>query len=267
MENSALTAFLLTLIAGASTAIGAALTFVIRRNDFKILALGMSFSAGVMIYISFMDIMPMAMEMIARDGGFFGGKIGKMLGFGAFFGGVGVAALIDYLVPEHVDSAEIGARAHSDSARAEKARHAALMTAIAISVHNFPEGLSVFITTLEDVRVGLAIALAITLHNIPEGISVALPIYNATGDKKRAFWFAALSGLAEPAGALAVYFVFAPILTPQTVGAALSLTAGIMVYISLDELLPTAKEYGHEHYGIVGVFAGMAFIAAGSLIF
>lgn len=122
-------------------------------------------------------------------------------------------------------------------------------------------------TSLEDVKMGAAIAFAITLHNIPEGISVALPIYNATGDKKRAFWMASLSGLAEPAGAIAAYLVFAPILTPAVVGGALALTAGIMVYISLDELLPMAKEYGQEHYGIFGVFAGMAFIAIGSLAF
>lgn len=140
------------------------------------------------------------------------------------------------------------------------------MTAIAISIHNFPEGLSVFVTTLENVKMGAAIALAIILHNIPEGISVALPIYNSTGNKKRAFWIASLSGLAEPAGALAAYLVFAPFITQPFTGAILALTAGIMVFISLDELLPMAKEYGQEHYGIIGAFAGMAFIAAGSLI-
>lgn len=265
MNDGALIPFLLTLIAGGATAIGAGLTFVIRKNDFRVLALGMSFSAGVMIYVSFMDIMPMSVEFMGGAESPMAGKPGRAAAYAMFFAGVVAAAIIDYLVPEHVESDKIGGCPHCESK--SKTKHAALLTAIAISAHNFPEGLSVFVTSLEDVKMGAAIAFAITLHNIPEGISVALPIYNATGDKKRAFWMASLSGLAEPAGAIAAYLVFAPILTPAVVGGALALTAGIMVYISLDELLPMAKEYGQEHYGIFGVFAGMAFIAIGSLAF
>lgn len=264
MNDGVLIPFLLTLIAGGATAIGAGLTFVIRKNDFRVLALGMSFSAGVMIYVSFMDIMPMSLEFMGGEESPVAGKLGRAAAYAMFFAGVAAAAVIDYLVPEHVESDKIGGNPCGSNS---KTRHAALLTAIAISVHNFPEGLSVFVTSLEDVKMGAAIAFAITLHNIPEGISVALPIYNATGDKKRAFWIASLSGLAEPAGAVAAYLVFAPVLTPAVVGGALAFTAGIMVYISLDELLPMAKEYGQEHYGIFGVFAGMAFIAIGSLAF
>lgn len=264
MENSAIISLALTFIAGASTAIGAALTFFMRKNDFRVLALGMSFSAGVMIYISFMDIMPMSVDFISGGEGFLKGKAGIALAYAMFFVGVIAAAVIDYFVPAHVESEKIGAAPQCP--QKTKAKHAALMTAIAISIHNFPEGLSVFVTTLENVKMGAAIALAIILHNIPEGISVALPIYNSTGNKKRAFWIASLSGLAEPAGALAAYLVFAPFITQPFIGAILALTAGIMVFISLDELLPMAKEYGQEHYGIIGAFAGMAFIAAGSLI-
>ena len=147
-----------------------------------------------------------------------------------------------------------------------KATHAALFTALALFIHNFPEGLSVFVTTMEDVTIGLAVGLAIMLHNIPEGVAVALPVYNATGSKKRAFWTAALSGMAEPLGAVVAYFILAPFLSPVIIGGALALTAGLMVYISLDELLPMAREHAEAHYAIIGVFAGMALMAVISIV-
>jgi len=265
MDSNAATALLFTFIAGGATAIGAALTFFVKKDDFKIFALGMSFSAGVMIYLSFMEILPMSIEHMADTvngvASFTerGGHIAAVL---VFFAGVILAGIIDYLVPEHVDHDMIGAEP-----KKAKATHAALLTAIALSIHNFPEGLSVFVTSLENVSVGAAVAVAIMLHNIPEGMSVALPVYSATGSKKKAFWWATLSGLAEPAGAIVAYLLLLPFLSPALVGGALALTAGIMVYISLDELLPMAKEYGEEHYGIIGVFLGMALMAAVSIIF
>ena len=142
-----------------------------------------------------------------------------------------------------------------------------MLTAVAITVHNFPEGLSVFVAGLGDINTGLAVGFAIMLHNIPEGLSVSLPIYSATGKKWRSFAIGALSGLTEPLGALAAYFVLLPILTPSVVGAALASTAGIMVYIALDELLPMARDYGEEHYGIFGALAGIALMSVSSLLF
>ena len=265
MNDGALIPFLLTLIAGGATAIGAGLTFVIRKNDFRVLALGMSFSAGVMIYVSFMDIMPMSVEFMGGAESPMAGKLGRAAAYAMFFAGVVAAAIIDYLVPEHVESDKIGGCPHCESK--SKTKHAALLTAIAISAHNFPEGLSVFVTSLEDVKMGAAIAFAITLHNIPEGISVALPIYNATGDKKRAFWMASLSGLAEPVGALLAYLVLMPFMTPTLMGCILAAVAGIMVFISIDELLPAAREYGEAHTSIYGVVAGMALMAVSLLLF
>ena len=263
MEQNAIIALGLSLFAGAATGIGAALTFAVKKNDFKIFALGMSFSAGVMIYLSFMDILPMAIEHM--KGGFDGGesgRLGHLIAVLAFFAGVLCAGIIDYFVPEHVG------RDMVDNPRGGgKAGKTAMLTAAALAVHNFPEGLSVFVAGLEDITVGVGVAVAITLHNIPEGVSVALPIYSATGNKRKAFFWATFSGLAEPLGALAAYVILAPYLTPGSVGAALALTAGIMVYISLDELLPMAKEYGEEHYGIVGVFFGMALMAGVSIVF
>lgn len=265
MHDNATIALLLSLFAGASTAIGAALTFAVRRDDMKIFALGMSFSAGVMIYLSFMDILPMSIERMREGFGADAARLGHFCAVLAFFAGVLAAGVIDYFVPEHIDG-EMVEEAHS-APHTGGARKIALFTALALAIHNFPEGLSVFVSGLEDLTVGVGVAVAITLHNIPEGMSVALPVYSATGDRRKAFIWASLSGLAEPLGAFVAYLLLAPYLTPSVVGAALAFTAGLMVYISLDELLPMAKEYGQEHYGIVGVFAGMALMAAVSIIF
>ena len=262
MDHRVFLAFFLTLLAGLSTGIGSGIAFLCRSTNRKFLSVSLGFSAGVMIYVSLVEIMGEARETLVRE---LGTRPGSWATVAAFFGGMLVIAVIDKLIPEEENPHEV--KSMEGDPKAGQLMRMGVFTALAIAIHNFPEGLSVFVTSLEDVKMGAAIAFAITLHNIPEGISVALPIYNATGDKKRAFWIASLSGLAEPAGAVAAYLVFAPVLTPAVVGGALALTAGIMVYISLDELLPMAKEYGQEHYGIFGVFAGMAFIAIGSLAF
>lgn len=271
MNDHVLATFLITFVAGAATAIGAALTFLIKKNDFRYLALGMSFSAGVMIYLSFMDILPMSFEHIAQDcPSVFGlnpTKSGKIWAMLAFFIGAIAAALIDLFIPSHVHSEMLKGRSHLHKKDSAKFSRAALLTAIAITIHNFPEGLSVFVTGLEDINVGIAVGFAIMLHNIPEGISVSLPIYSATGRKGYAFTIGALSGLTEPLGAIVAYFFLAPFLSPSVIGAALALTAGIMIYISLDELLPMAREYGEEHYGIFGAFAGIGIMALATLIF
>lgn len=272
MDDNVFATFLITFVAGASTAIGSALTFFIKRNDFRWLALGMSFSAGVMIYISFMDILPLAFSHVASDGvslfGMGAEKSGKACGMLAFFAGAVVAGLIDAFIPTHVHG-EMLSGAEKSGARKDggKMGRAAILTAVAITVHNFPEGLSVFVAGLGDINTGLAVGFAIMLHNIPEGLSVSLPIYSATGKKWRSFAIGALSGLTEPLGALAAYFVLLPILTPSVVGAALVSTAGIMVYIALDELLPMARDYGEEHYGIFGALAGIALMSVSSLLF
>ena len=264
MNENAINALLLTIIAGGATSLGALLTFFVKQNNFRILALGMSFSAGVMIYLSFMDILPMAIEnmSIANNTS----KLGHIGAIVMFFIGVFLAGIIDYFVPEHLQSDDTPQKDKKNYA-SKRAHRAAILTALALAIHNFPEGFSVFVTSLENVAVGIGVAVAITLHNIPEGVSVALPIYSATGNKAKAFWVATASGIAEPLGAIFAYLIFAPILTPTISGMALALTAGLMVYIALDELLPMAREYGEEHYGIFGVFAGMALMATVSIFF
>ena len=293
MENSVFMPLFITFIAGMSTLVGAALTFIIKRNDVKLLALGMSFSAGVMIYLCFMDVMPLAVKFAASEAEE-ATKWPEIICVASFFLGGLLAGAIDWFVPEHIDSDMVGARGDNGvcncmnhgslrsgcescpvenghkthlKAQCNRTARAGLITAIALGIHNFPEGLSVFATSLSDINIGIAVGFAVLLHNIPEGISVALPVYNVTGNKKKAFMMSALSGLAEPVGAICAWLFLSPFLTPMLLGAILALTAGIMIYISLDELLPMAKEYGHEHYGIVGVFLGMALMAFSGIIF
>ena len=148
---------------------------------------------------------------------------------------------------------------HADDSK--KLRRVGILVAFSIAIHNFPEGLATFAVGLQGVKVALPIVIAIALHNIPEGIAMAVPIYQATGKKRQAFWLSLLSGLSEPLGALIGYFILLPFWSPTVEGALMALTAGIMVYISLDELLPTAERYGKHHYAIIGVVAGMMFMA------
>ncbi len=277
MNNQALNALILTFIAGGATAFGGALAFFIKRNNYRVLALGMSFSAGVMIYLSFMDILPMAISDMS--GVEAESKVGHFFAVLMFFIGAFLAGLIDYFIPEHLHSDDVEKSATSikskqllsnvnDKIALRKRNYrAAIMTAIALGVHNFPEGFSVFVTSFENLAVGVGVAVAISLHNIPEGVSVALPIYSATGSRRKAFFIAALSGMTEPLGAFVAYIVLAPYISPIVAGGTLALTAGLMVYIALDELLPMAREYGEEHYGIIGVFCGMGLMSAVDIIF
>lgn len=155
----------------------------------------------------------------------------------------------------------------------QKLMRMGLFTALAIAIHNFPEGLATFLAALEDPALGVAIAVAIALHNIPEGISVSVPIFYATGNRKKAFLYSVLSGLAEPVGAVIAYLALRLIVAdpdgafpPELMGILFSGVAGIMVYISLDELLPTSRAYGKGHDSLYGLFGGMVVMALSLLL-
>ena len=254
-ENVGL-ALLLTLAAGLSTGIGSAIAYFIKKPKIAYLAFALGLSAGVMIYISFMEMLPTAIH-----------DIGELRAIVAFFVGIGVIALIDLLVPEHENPHEFAGidepTAHSDSA---KLMRTGLMTALAIGIHNFPEGLATFAATLGDVKLGVFIAIAIAIHNIPEGIAVSVPIFFATKNKNKAFLYSFLSGLSEPVGAIIGYAILMPFLSPVLLAALLAFIAGIMIYISLDELLPMAHRYGHGHLVIAGIVAGMLIMAISLLM-
>lgn len=254
------TAFLFTLFAGLSTGIGGALIFFTKRTNTKYLTFSLGLSAGVMLYISFVEMFQEARHALAV----YGETWGEIWVTVSFFSGILLVGIIDKLVPESNNPHEpknFGAKAqHSTNNRLQKV---GVLTMIAIAIHNFPEGIATFATAAFDPSLGIAIAVAVAIHNIPEGLAIASPIYYATGNKKKAFWYSLLSGLAEPVGALFAFIFLMPILrsNPETIGVIMAAVAGIMVYISLDELLPTAEEFGEHHLSIFGLITGMAIMA------
>ena len=255
MEGNYINAFLLTLFAGLATGIGGLAIMFIRKFSPKVLSAALGFSAGVMIFLSFNEIIPEAGEMLKVN---FPHNYNWIVYLG-FIIGIIVAILIDYFLPDHIDAEEL---MHPDipSHNKHMLKRAGLFTAIAICVHNFPEGMATFLTTTQNFALGLSVAVAIAIHNIPEGIAVALPIYQVTGKKRYAMLYAALSGITEPIGALVGMFIFGLFLPQILIGALMAAVAGIMIYIAFDTLLPLAKEYGNWHLSMIGIVSGILFI-------
>ncbi|ECL9117890.1 zinc transporter ZupT [Campylobacter jejuni] len=273
-------AMILTLFAGFSTAIGSIIAFFSRKDDLRVLSLGLGFSAGVMIYISFMEILPTALKDFKNH---YDSHWAELLGLACFFGGILISLLIDKLIPEDVnphepkkDLSELkicplpqkgqnppkfhpGEKLHQINTKALK--RTGIFTALAIAIHNFPEGFATFISSLDNLTLGIAITIAVAIHNIPEGLAVSLPIYHATGDKKKAFIYSALSGFAEPLGAFVGALILLPFIGDLTLAISFAVIAGIMVFISLDELLPAAKTYDKAHDSLYGLITGMAIMA------
>ncbi|MDD2642906.1 MAG: zinc transporter ZupT [Bacteroidales bacterium] len=251
-SHQLLLAFALTLFAGLSTGIGSLVAFFAKRTNTRFLSFSLGFSAGVMVYISFMELMPQARELLSEPA--------LLL---AFFGGIAFIAVIDFLIPEEENPHEM--HLTEDMEKNSKLKRMGVMVALSIAIHNFPEGIAAFTAGLNSLDVAIPIALAIAIHNIPEGIAVSVPIYQATGSKKKAFWYSFLSGLAEPVGALVAIVILLPFWSPVINGVVLAAVSGIMVFISIDELLPGAERFGQHHLSISGFIAGM-FIMAVSLL-
>jgi ZIP family zinc transporter len=265
--NTVLFAFGLTLFAGLSTGIGSAIAFFAKKTNTAFLSVALGFSAGVMIYVSFVEIIVKARDALIPEVGV---VAGHWYTAAAFFGGILFIAIIDKLIPSVENPHEMHKveEMEDQSARKDaKLMRMGLFTALAIAIHNFPEGLATFTAALTDPTLGIAIAVAIAIHNIPEGIAVSIPVYYATGSKKKAFWLSFASGLSEPVGALIGYLILMPFLSPTVFGILFAGVAGIMVFISLDELLPAAEEYGEHHLSIYGLIAGMAVMALSLLLF
>lgn len=268
--NSVLVAFGLTIIAGLSTGVGSLLALFAKRTNTKLISAVLGFSAGVMIYVSLVDILPHANNMLTAT---MGKTVGGWVALASFFGGILLIAIIDKLIPsvenphEMRRLEEMGGDSCTSKSSTNGLMKMGIFTAVAIAVHNFPEGIATFIAALKDPQLGIAITIAIAIHNIPEGIAVSVPIYCATGSRRKAFLYSMLSGLSEPVGALLGYLFLMPIMNDQVFGIMFALVAGIMVFISLDELLPTAREYGEPHIATYGLVAGMAVMAASLLLF
>lgn len=289
----------LTVFAGMATAIGSVIAFTAKRTDYRFLSVATGFSAGVMLYVSFVEIFFKGVEALT---GHYGDYWGHWVNTASFFGGMLLIGLIDNLIPAAENPHEIHSEAetmplhnpsapvpdfsrtivtgavqtdgtHDHSVHHRKLMRMGLFTALAIGIHNFPEGLATFLAALQDPSLGLAIAIAVALHNIPEGISVSVPIFYATGDRKKAFLYSVLSGLAEPLGAIVAYLGIRlffggteGVVPPQVTGILFGGVAGIMVYISLDELLPTSRAYGKGHDSLFGLVAGMLVMAFSLLL-
>lgn len=266
MDNILL-AFLLTLFAGLATGVGSLLAFFAKTTNTKFLSFALGLSAGVMIYVSMIEIFFKAKDALVES---LGDTEGYWVTVIAFFAGMLVIGVIDKLIPTHSNPHEV--KNVEDMQKPGKAiKDPELMkmgtfTAIAIAIHNFPEGIATFISTLQDPSIGIAIAVAVAIHNIPEGIAVSVPIYYATGDKKKAFKYSFLSGLAEPVGAVIAFLILMPFLNGVVFGIIFAMVAGIMVFISLDELLPAAKKYDETHLSIYGVIVGMAIMAVSLIL-
>jgi ZIP family zinc transporter len=266
MSDNVLFAFLLTLLAGLSTGVGSAIAFVARHTNRKLLCLALGFSAGVMIYVSMIELLGSARESLTAE---LGTSAGGWVTIVSFFGGMLVVAMIDRLVPSYENPHELHMLEEmSDEARDRDHRllRMGVLSALAIAIHNFPEGIATFAAALKDPALGVSIAVAIAIHNIPEGIAVSVPIFYATGDRKKAFTWSFLSGLAEPAGAVIGYLILMPFLSETVFGVLFASVAGIMVFISFDELLPAAEEYGEHHIALYGLLAGMAIMAVSLVI-
>ena len=288
MENVWM-AFGLTFFAGITTGLGSLFAFFSKRTNYRFLAVATGFSAGVMLFISFVELYPEASATLEE---IYGETRGQWLNALGFFGGMLLIGVIDALIPAAENPHEMhsaaeraavrtGAEAPEPGAKGSdghdhqhsplKLMRLGMFTALAVTIHNFPEGLATFMAALHEPKTGLAIAIAVALHNIPEGISVAVPIYFASGSRRQAIVYSLLSGLAEPVGAAVAYVVLLLFLggramPPQVMGATFALVAGIMVYISLDELLPSSRAYGKGHDSILGLVAGMLMMCISLLL-
>ena len=291
-EGNFIIALLLTLFAGMATGIGGAIIMFVKKFSPKYLCATLGFSAGVMILISLVELFQEAREALSMQ---FGDKLGLLYTLLSFFGGMAIIALIDNFVPKENNPHEVNSmtiQVHEEAVGQHKAvlsfgeeepvpgsgnslpdsksgnlLRLGIFSSLVIAVHNFPEGLATFISAMENPELGASIAFAIALHNLPEGIAVAIPIYYATQKRAKAVGYATLSGIAEPFGGVLGYLVLRSVLTPSLLACVLALVAGIMVYISLDELLPTAENYGEHHVAIIGVISGMVFMSFGLLLF
>jgi zinc transporter, ZIP family len=261
-NDQVMLAFSLTLLAGLGTGVGSALAFFPRRTNTRFLSVSLGFSAGVMIYVSFVEILSKARLDLSAA---MGDRAGAWTAVLAFFAGIAATAIIDRLVPSYENPHETHRVEEMDQTGEERRRRELMrmgvLSAVAIAIHNFPEGLATFAAAMNDTHVGISIAIAIGLHNIPEGIAISVPVYYATNDRRKAFLYSFASGLCEPVGAVFGYFLLMRFVGDIVRGFVFALVAGIMVFISLDELLPTAREYGEHHLAAYGLVGGMGVMA------
>jgi ZIP family zinc transporter len=242
-------ALLLSTLAGMSTTLGSLLGVVVRKPGPRLLTLTLGFSGGVMIHVAYVELLQSGIDAV---------------GFGpahvAFFGGIVAMFIIDATVPHY-----FMAERHLVENTGQNAQlfRAGLFVALGVGIHNFPEGMASFVGALQERSLGVAIAAAIALHNIPEGLAIAAPVYASTGSRSKAVLWSFLGGMTEPLGAALTALLLLPSLDQRLLNYVLSAVAGIMVFISVDELVPVCRSFGEEHLSIVGIVAGMVIMTLG----
>lgn len=251
MDNNTIFALALSFLAGISTVLGAIIAFGTRKKSDKAITFALGFSAGVMICVSFTDLFPYAEQALMNSYGKFYGVVLTMF---YMLSGMIFAMLIDRFIPSESHVIEVKDKKHS------KLFRVGFVSMIAITLHNFPEGIATFISSYQDVKLGLSITIAIAMHNIPEGIAVAMPIYYATGSKKKAFKYTLYSGLSEPIGALLAFLLLRPFINEFLLGLIFAFVMGIMLYISFEELIPSSREYGYNNLSLYSIFLGICVI-------
>ncbi len=261
-------ALLLSLFAGLATSIGGLLALHKKFLERPFLAVAMAFAAGAMLFVSFIEIIPLGLTALGET---YDDKTARWIVYGAFFAGIVLVALIDKVLPKSFNPSEIEGKEEQltagDKRVNKKLLRSGLLVALVLGLHNFPEGMSTFFATYQDISAGIVLAFAIAIHNIPEGIAVAAPVYAATKSRKKAFWWATLSGLAEPLGALVAFGLVSVFIPDYLFGIMFGLIAGMMVFIAIDELLPGARRYQTDKHQVVyGLLAGMIVVALSLLI-
>lgn len=258
LQGNVLVALGVCAAAALSTVLGSLFVLFSKEPSPRLLAFGLAFAGGAMVYVSLVEIFWKADQAFAE---LHDAKTAYTYATLAFFAGVLLLVLIDRWIP---NPHGVMSAANGDQAQI---RRVGLLAAFAITAHNLPEGLATFLATLDNPVVGVPLASAIAIHNIPEGVSIAIPVYYATGSKGKAFGATCLSALAEPAGALIGYAILAPFLSPTVFAVVFGMIAGAMVFLALDELLPTAKRYAVGHETVYGIVTGMAALAASLVLF
>ena len=268
MDTNVLYSFILTLLVGLTMGFGSLFSFLIKGRNKKFLSLALSFSAGIMIYISFMEILPEGIHLIEESAP---GNKGHIIALAAFFGGIIFTALLEKAVHSMgghhhhgVDDHEDHSHDALDKSHLEKL---GIMTAVSIGIHNLPEGLAIFTTGLKDITIAIPLAIAVILHNIPLSIAISVPIYYATKSKKKAFMYSTLVGLCQPLGAIIGYALFSNFFSDMLFGILFCIISGIMIFVSLDELLPTSQQYEDHHFSVYGTILGMFVMAVSLMLF
>lgn len=265
--SNVILSFILTLIVGLSMGFGSLLSFLVKETNKRFLALSLSFSAGIMIYVSFMAILPEGMELIES---YIGEERGHTLGLIAFFGAMIFTAILEKLV--HKVGGHIPGHHHDHEhshghTNGEHLSKLGIMSAVAIAIHNLPEGLAIFTAGLKDITVAIPVAAAVIMHNIPLSIAISVPIYYSTKSKKKAFLYTLIVGLCQPLGALIGYVLLSNFFNDTLFGILFAIVSGIMIFVSLDELLPTSQKYEDHHISVYGAIAGMIVMAISLALF